>query len=401
MRLYEYEAKALLARAGLPVSHGVLVRGPADLPEAPELPPAPWVVKSQVLTGGRMKAGGVVFAETADELRAAVARLRDLPIGQFHPAALLVETRVAVTVEYYVGVTWDQASSRPMLLVSASGGIDVEAAPGRMGRAFLPLLEPLADFEIRNALLAAGIPTDQLQPLTRIGTTLAQAFVRHDLLLAEVNPLARLADGPFLALDAHIELDDDALGRQREILAALDVADTVRQQRPPTPFEAEAQAVDAADHRGVAGRVVEFGGPLGLIIGGGGASLAAFDAVRRHGGRPANYCEIGGNPSVAKVAGLVRLLLGRPHVERIAVIMNVVNNTRSDLVARGILDGILGAGRDPRETLAVFRVPGAGEAESRALLAAYGIEALGREVSIDQAARRAVERLGVRAGGPR
>jgi succinyl-CoA synthetase beta subunit len=392
MRLYEHEAKTLLADAGVPVTRGILLPSPdAPLP-AGGLPPLPWVVKSQVLSGGRMKAGGVLFADSAEAGREAAARLWTHRVGALLPAAVLVEPKVAVAAEHYLAVTYDQRARRPVFAFAAAGGIDVEAHPEAVVRARVPVLEPFADFTVRDALAAGGVGPADLPALTRIGAALVRAFLRHDLLLAELNPLARVADGSFLALDAHVEVDDDALGRQPGLLARLGIADPVRQDRPPTPFEREAQAVDAADHRGVAGRVVEFDGPLGLVIGGGGASLAAFDAVRRHGGRPANYCEIGGNPSVGKVAGLTRLLLGRPGVERIAVIMNVVNNTRSDLVARGVLRGIVEAGREPRETLAVFRVPGAGEDESRALLAAWGVEALGREVSIDEAARRAVER---------
>jgi len=143
----------------------------------------------------------------------------------------------------------------------------------------------------------------------------------------------------------------------------------------------------------VAGRVVEFPGRLGLIIGGGGASLTAFDAVRRHGGQPANYCEIGGNPSVRKVCELTKLILGRSGVERIAVIMNVVNNTRVDLVARGVIKGCLESGRDPAQTIAVFRIPGAWEEEGFRLLRHYGVEYLDRSVSIDEAARWAIEKI--------
>ena len=139
----------------------------------------------------------------------------------------------------------------------------------------------------------------------------------------------------------------------------------------------------------MAGRVIEFDGELGLLIGGGGASLAAFDAVRRHGGRPANYCEIGGNPSVRKVQALTELLLRKPGVRRLGVIMNVVSNTRVDLVARGVIKGCLAAGRQPRETISVFRVPGSWEEEGAKILRKYGLPLCDRTVSIDEAARRA------------
>ncbi|MFQ5486772.1 MAG: ATP citrate lyase citrate-binding domain-containing protein [Desulfobacterales bacterium] len=155
-------------------------------------------------------------------------------------------------------------------------------------------------------------------------------------------------------------------------------------------FLSKALKIYQIDHRGVAGRVIEFDGSLGLIIGGGGASLTAFDAIRSHGGKPANYCEIGGNPSVRKVKELVQLILSQPNVEKIAVIMNVVSNTRVDLVARGIIKGILAAEKIPSEAVAVFRVPGAWEEEGLRILSKYGVANQDRTVSIDQAAQIAV-----------
>ena len=146
------------------------------------------------------------------------------------------------------------------------------------------------------------------------------------------------------------------------------------------------------DHRGVAGRVVEFGGDLALLIGGGGASLTVFDAIRRYGGKPANYCEVGGNPVEEKVAALTKLLLSKPGVRQLSVIMNVVNNTRADVMARGVLEGVRSAGREPAETIAVFRIPGSWEQEAVDLLREAGVTALGRETSLDECARLAVQR---------
>ena len=132
--------------------------------------------------------------------------------------------------------------------------------------------------------------------------------------------------------------------------------------------------MNAADHRGIAGNVVEFDGNLGLVIGAGGGSLTLFDAVRKHGGRPANYCEIGGNPSVAKARNLTKLLLGKPGVEKIAVMMNVVSNTRVDIVARGVIAGCLDAGKNPAEVIAIFRIPGSWEEEGFKILKKYGVD---------------------------
>jgi succinyl-CoA synthetase beta subunit/citryl-CoA synthetase large subunit len=143
----------------------------------------------------------------------------------------------------------------------------------------------------------------------------------------------------------------------------------------------------------VAGNVTEFDGNLGLIIGAGGGSLTLFDAVRKHGGRPANYCEIGGNPSVKKACELTKLVLGKPGVEKIAVMMNVVSNTRVDIVARGVIKGCIESGRDPAQTIAIFRIPGSWEDEGFKILARYGVDYCDRKVSMYEAAGRAVKKL--------
>jgi succinyl-CoA synthetase beta subunit/citryl-CoA synthetase large subunit len=219
---------------------------------------------------------------------------------------------------------------------------------------------------------------------------LAKSFLDLDGVTIEINPLAETTDGTLIGVDAHVELDDDAAWRQPAELKAAQFATGA--SRPPTTLELEAQRIDNMDHRGVAGRLVEFDGNLALLIGGGGASLTVFDAIRRYGGSPANYCEVGGNPTEEKVSALTALLLSKPGVEKLAVIMNVVNNTRADVMARGAIEGVRRAGRAPRDTIIVFRVPGSWEADAAEVLAEVGVEALGREVSLDAAAKLAVQR---------
>jgi succinyl-CoA synthetase beta subunit/citryl-CoA synthetase large subunit len=179
-----------------------------------------------------------------------------------------------------------------------------------------------------------------------------------------------------------LELDDDAAYRQAGLLSQLPHSAQIADRR--SDFERRAAAIDSADHRGVAGRLIPFGGSLGVLIGGGGASLTTMDALLDAGLDPANYCEIGGNPSVWKIKELTKLILSQPQVKRLAVIMNVVSNTRVDLVARGVIKGILEAGRDPRATIAAFRIPGSWEDEGQAILRHYGVPFFGRETSIDQ-----------------
>jgi succinyl-CoA synthetase beta subunit len=219
-------------------------------------------------------------------------------------------------------------------------------------------------------------------------------FLAYDLTLAEINPLAKLEDGRFLVLDGHVDMEAEARGKHAKLLTELGIApEETRQARPPTPFEIAGSKVNAVDHRGVAGNVVEFDGNLGLVIGAGGGSLTLFDAVRKHGGRPANYCEIGGNPSVRKVCELTKLILSKPGVERIAVMMNVVSNTRVDIVARGVIKGCIESGSEPAQVITIFRIPGAWEEDGFEILRKYGVEYVDRSVSMYDAAGRAVAKM--------
>jgi succinyl-CoA synthetase beta subunit/citryl-CoA synthetase large subunit len=238
----------------------------------------------------------------------------------------------------------------------------------------------------------AGITGTDLLGISGILETLARLFLQLDCTVLEVNPLVKAEDGRFVALDCHAEIEDDALFRQKAYGSLEKQQDRYKALTGSTDFERRAAEIDSLDHRGVAGRVIEFDGDLGLIIGGGGASLTAFDAIQQHGGHPANYCEIGGNPSVFKVKELTKHILSKPGVEKISVIMNVVSNTRVDLIARGLIKGVLEAGKEPSKTIAVFRVPGAWEQEGFKILNKYGVPFCDRTVSIDEAARLAVER---------
>ena len=211
--------------------------------------------------------------------------------------------------------------------------------------------------------------------------------------LAEINPLGELEDGTFVALDAHMEMENEARGRHKQLLKDLGVGDDeTRRRASRPPFELAGEEVDGSDHRGVAGNVTEFDGNLGLVIGAGGGSLTLFDAVRAHGGKPANYCEIGGNPSVAEGLRPGQARAQKPGVDKIAVMMSIVSNTRVDIVARGVIKACLELGYDPAEKIAIFRIPGAWEEEGFKILEKYGVEYADRSVSMHEAARRAVRR---------
>jgi succinyl-CoA synthetase beta subunit len=398
MRFFEYEARQIVKRAGIPVTEFGFATTAAEAREAAERIGGPTVIKSQVLTGGRMKAGGVQFADTPDEAAQHAEAILKLEIGGHMPRGVLVDTRADVKQEYYAGVVWDGIRKQPVMLFSDMGGIDIEEVaeqhPEHVGRGHFSTIEPFSDHQAKEVIAQTGVTGRQLQRITPILTRLATLFVENDMTLAEINPLGELQDGRFVALDAHMDMENEGRPRQNELLAELGVGgEETRQAREPTPFELAGEEVDSMDHRGVAGNVTEFDGNLGLVIGAGGGSLTLFDAVRAHGGKPANYCEIGGNPSVRKAAGLAKLVLQKPGVDKIAVMMSIVSNTRVDIVARGVVKACLELGFDPGEKIAIFRIPGAWEDEGFKILEKYGVEYCDRSVSLHEAARRAVEKI--------
>src|SRR3954468_9808132 len=395
MRFYEYEARKIVELAGIPVTQYGFCTSAEEARKVAEEIGGPVVIKSQVLTGGRMKAGGVKFADAPDEAAEHAEAILALEINGHEPRGVLVDGRVEVAQEYYAGVVWDGIRKQPVMLFSDMGGIDIEEVaeqhPDHVGRRdFSNLLGP-RDFEAKECIASVGVTGRALTRLTPILQRLARLFVDRDMTLAEINPLAELEDGTFVAVDAHMDMENEARPRQQALLKELGVGDEeTRQAREPTPFEIAGEGVDAMDHRGVAGNVTEFDGDLGLVIGAGGGSLTLFDAVRAHGGDPANYCEIGGNPSVRKAKGLAKLVLQKPGVDKIAVMMSIVSNTRVDIVARGVIKACVELGYDPAEKIAIFRIPGAWEEEGFKILERYGVRYADRSTSLNEAARLAV-----------
>jgi succinyl-CoA synthetase beta subunit len=398
MRFFEYESRAIVARAGIPVTQHGFAKSAGEARRIAAEIGGPVVIKSQVLSGGRMKAGGVQFADTPEEAERLAEQVLGLEINGHMPRGVLVDTRASVTHEYYAGVVWDGTRKRPVMLFSDLGGIDIEQVaeehPAHVARAHFSTRSPFEDWQAKQLIASLGVTGSALTRLTPILARLARLFLTYDMTLAEINPLGQLADGKMVALDAHMDMENEARPRQKALLKELGVGDEeTRQAREATPFELAGEEVDAQDHRGVAGNVTEFDGDLGLVIGAGGGSLTLFDAVRAHGGRPANYCEIGGNPSVAKACGLAKLVLQKPGVDKIAVMMSIVSNTRVDIVARGVIKACVELGYDPAEKIAIFRIPGAWEEEGFKILESYGVEYADRSVSLHEAARRAVQKI--------
>src|SRR5439155_19015205 len=217
MRFFEYEAREIVKRAGIPVTDYGFTTDPAEAAAIARRIAGPTVIKSQVLSGGRMKAGGVKFADTPEQAEAHAREILALEIGGHLPRGVLVDPRAEVEQEYYAGVVWDGTRKRPVMIFSPVGGIDIEQVaeqqPEAVGRRHFSNVLPLSDFEAKEVIASSGVTGSALNQLVPILTRLARVFVENDMTLAEINPLGRLRDGSLVALDAHMEMENEARGR--------------------------------------------------------------------------------------------------------------------------------------------------------------------------------------------
>jgi len=395
MRLYEYEAKSLLKKQLIDVPAQRLVRTVEEAREAATQIGLPVVLKSQVRSGGRMKMGGVKFATNADEVEEAAADILKLKIKGKAPVGILVESKCVVQQEYYLGITYDAAAKLPIAIFSDLGGIDIEEAakqnPDRVAKSHISVALSFSDFQAKQMVSSVGITGTDLNSLTQILSSLIRTFLDYDLTLAEINPLAKLSDGSFVALDAHIEMENVSIPRHSQGLTELEIGQT-QEATDLTPFEKKAAQMFSGKGW-VAGTMVDFGGPMALLTAGGGTSLVIFDSVRKQGGDPANFCDMGGNFGVDKVYQMAKLLLEKPGVKKIAVITCVLQVARVDLIARGVIKVILEKGYSPAEKIAVFRVPGGWEEDGFRILRKYNISYLDRSFTIDDAVREAIRNM--------
>src|ERR687886_415826 len=229
MRFYEYESRKIVEQAGIPVTkYGFVTSAEEAKATAAEIG-GPVVIKSQVLSGGRMKAGGVQFADTPEEAEAHARNVLQLEIGDQMPKGVLVDPKAEVKQEFYAGVVWDGTRKQPMMLFSDMGGIDIEQVaeehPDHVGRGHFSNLLPFSDYQAKQVIAAAGVTGSALTRLTPIVARLARLFRERDMTLAEINPLAQLEDGTFVALDAHMEMENEGRVRQQELLKELGIAD--------------------------------------------------------------------------------------------------------------------------------------------------------------------------------
>lgn len=393
-RMLEHHAKTILQRAGVPVPEGYRAISADQAASIAEGMGRPTVVKALVPVGKRGEAGAVQFAEDSRAALDAASDLIGRYVGAYMIDTVLIEERAEVSSELYLSILVDRDARRPRIVLSASGGVSIEeiarTRPDAIVSEVLSFSRGLPEYLARDLWARAGLTGPIIPTLGRLTHQLWNVFAENDLRLIEINPLFRTPEDDVVAGDAVLSVDDSALGRNPE-MARLVVPGSDQAWRPMTEREAEAQRVHNEEpYRGSARYLELDGGDIGFLCGGGGASLLLFDNLVRAGGQPANYAEIGGNPTERKVAGMTRIVLSKPGVRGLFVAHNITNNTQIDVIARGVVEGLRQSGYDPATFPVVAREAGLHDEEGRQIFQDAGIRYFGEETTLSQAAREMV-----------
>jgi succinyl-CoA synthetase beta subunit len=353
MKIHEYQAKQILAKYGVPIPRGEVASTPAEARAVAARLGGRCVVKSQVHVGGRGKAGGIKLAADPEEAERVAGQILGMEIKGLVVEKVLVEEAVTMRAEYYLGITLDRAARKNVVMVSAVGGIDIEevaaATPEKIARVHVEPALGLQPFQVNQLCYEAGLDPVAIAQAATFLRVLYEAAMATDASLAEINPLALTDAGALIAADAKINIDDNALFRHPE-LAAL------TEESEEDPIEAEAH------RRGL--QYVRLGGHVGVIGNGAGLVMATLDEVKRAGGAPANFLDVGGGAKADIVRNSLEVVLLDPNVR--GVLFNIFGGiTRCDEVARGILEGL---GTLDVKVPLVVRLAGTNEPEGRAIL---------------------------------
>ena len=404
-RLVEHQAKEIFRRFGIPIPSGRVVRTPEEAEDAAAVVGLPVMVKAQIPAGKRGKAGGIRMASTAGELSSVVndllgSHVRGLPVD-----AVLVEQALDVEGELYVGVTADPTQRSPSIIFCEAGGVDIEET-ARVARDSIwtlevDILRGVYPHDVLNLIRASrSLDSRQKLAVASLVCRLYELYRRHDCRLAEINPLAITADGP-IAVDARVDIDGDALERQREL--NIDIAEEAG-TRSPTPLEEMAGSIDERDHRGTVHFVqidpdLSYARDRGLVpfgfdCVGAGASLTTMDELVPLGFYPVNFCDTSGNPVASKLYRVTKLIFSQPGIEGY-VFVSCVSSQQLDNTARGIIKALKEiypeTGGQPNIP-SVFCFRGAWDEDALRLLDEHGISkgrwvrALGRDATEREAA---------------
>jgi succinyl-CoA synthetase beta subunit len=382
MKLMEYQGKDLFRRVGIPTPNGVFATSAGDVKSYIAANPGSWVIKSQVLMGGRGKAGGIKFADDAQqgetlarELIGKVLKSIQNPAGE-DVKSLLVEEKVDIASEAYVSIAIDRAAKKPVVLVTAQGGMDVEEVaahdPDAIKKYWIDPAAGYSPFIGRMLAFEAKLPEGYRKAFPSILGSLYTLFMDYGANLVEINPLVLTKDGRVIAGDAKVDLDDNGLYKHPDIAAWNKAA----------PAD-EDQAAAVAIGLGMS-NYAKLHGTIGVIANGAGLGMGTMDAIRNAGGAAANFLDIGGGAQAELVKKSYNLVTSDPEVK--AMFINIFGGiTRGDQVAKGIVEAL--AGDDVRKVPLVVRLTGTNAEEGRAILDKAGFVPV---ETMDEGAARAV-----------
>ena len=354
MKLHEYQSKRLFAKYGVPIPPGDIATTPAEARKVAQELGGQVVVKSQVLVGGRGKAGGIKLAQNPAKAEAAARQILGMDIKGITVGTVLVDSAANIKTEIYLGIVIDRAARRPVMMASAEGGVEIEEVartnPGAIIKAHIDPALGLREFQTRDIALNIGLNRAHWRAFNKIAQGLYQCFWANDASLAEINPLVITAEGELLAVDGKMLIDDNGLFRHPDLARMRDVSEE-------TPAEVQARQFGLS--------YVDLDGEIGCMVNGAGLAMTTMDIIKLFGGSPANFLDIGGGAKSDKVAAALRIILADPKVK--AVLFNVFGGiTRCDEVAAGVLEALR---QVPTEAPMVARLVGTNAKEGRAMLA--------------------------------
>ena len=372
MNLHEYQAKRLFAQHGVPIPRGDIATSPSEARDVARELGGRVVVKSQVLIGGRGKAGGIKLAQNADEAEEAAAHILGMNIRGYTVRKVLVDQAADIQQEIYLAVLIDREARLPMLMASASGGMDIEeVAATEPEKIFKIHIDPtigLRSYQTTYVASGMNLPSELWRDFYKVATGLYNAFRHSDASLAEINPLIITGDKKLLAVDGKVSLDDNGLFRHPELAEMRDSDEETESER-----QARLNGLN----------FIELDGEIGCMVNGAGLAMATMDVIKLFGGNPANFLDIGGGAKAEQVAIALRIILTDPKVK--AVLFNVFGGiTRGDEVARGILTALEEV---QTEVPMVVRLVGTNAAEGMALLEKAD---MATAVTLSDAAKKAI-----------
>lgn len=372
MNIHEYQARELLKAAGVPMPDGDVAATPPIAEAVARRIGCPVVVKAQVHAGGRGKAGGVKIARTPAEASEHAERILGMQIKGLTVHKVLVVPAVEIASEAYVGILMDRETQRPVLMVSAAGGIDIEEVaatePGKIHRLAIDPTYGLMPHQALGLAFKLFTEFDKVRAAARILEQLYAAFVANGCSLAEINPLVTTPQGRVLALDAKMVIDDNELFWRTDL-------EELRDESEEDPSEAAARRANLS--------FIKLDGTVGCVVNGAGLAMATMDLVKYYGGEPANFLDIGGSSNPEKVINALRIITADPRVK--AILFNIFGGiTRTDDVANGIKAALE---QFPVKVPIVVRLTGTNEAEAVRILQGIGMTALS---DMDEAVKKVV-----------